>query len=30
MTRIAKIYAAYAKKLRTANALDFDDIIFTR
>ena len=28
MTRIAKIYAAYAKKLRTANALDFDDIIF--
>ena len=27
MTRIAKIYAAYAKKLRTANALDFDDII---
>ena len=28
MTRIAKIYAAYEKKLRSANALDFDDIIF--
>ena len=28
MTRIAKIYAAYVKKLRAANALDFDDIIF--
>ena len=26
--RIAKIYAAYEKKLRAANALDFDDIIF--
>ena len=28
MSRIAKIYAAYAKKLRSANALDFDDIIY--
>lgn len=28
MTRIAKIYAEYAKKLRSANALDFDDLIF--
>lgn len=28
MTRIAKIYAAYTRKLRSANALDFDDIIF--
>ena len=28
MARIAKIYAAYEKKLRSANALDFDDIIF--
>ena len=28
MTRIAKIYAAYEKKLRSANALDFDDIIY--
>ena len=27
MSRIAKVYAAYAKKLRAANALDFDDII---
>ena len=27
-SRIAKIYAAYQKKLMTANALDFDDIIF--
>ena len=28
MSRIAKVYAAYAKKLRAANALDFDDIIY--
>ena len=28
MTRMAKIYAEYAKKLQKANALDFDDIIF--
>ncbi len=28
MARIAKIYAAYEKKLRSANALDFDDIIY--
>ncbi len=28
MSRIAKVYAAYAKKLHAANALDFDDIIF--
>ena len=28
MSRIAKVYAAYEKKLRTANALDFDDIIY--
>jgi DNA helicase-2/ATP-dependent DNA helicase PcrA len=28
MTRIAKLYAAYERKLRSANALDFDDIIF--
>ncbi len=28
MSRIAKIYAAYQKKLASANALDFDDIIF--
>ena len=28
MNRIAKVYAAYAKKLRSANALDFDDIIY--
>ncbi len=28
MSRIAKIYARYAEKLRAANALDFDDIIF--
>ena len=27
MARIAKIYAAYDKRLREANALDFDDII---
>ena len=26
--RIAKIYAKYAQKLRAANALDFDDIIY--
>ena len=28
MARIAKVYAAYTKKLRAANALDFDDIIY--
>ena len=28
MSRIAKVYAAYEKKLRAANALDFDDIIY--
>jgi len=28
MARIAKIYAKYAQKLRSANALDFDDIIY--
>ncbi|MCI2055853.1 MAG: UvrD-helicase domain-containing protein [Oscillibacter sp.] len=28
MTRIAKIYARYAEKLRAASALDFDDLIF--
>ncbi len=28
MARIAKVYAAYVKKLRAANALDFDDIIY--
>ncbi len=28
MSRIAKVYTAYAKKLRSANALDFDDIIY--
>ena len=28
LSRIAKIYDRYAKKLRSANALDFDDIIF--
>ena len=28
MTRIAKIYSKYADKLRSANALDFDDLIF--
>ncbi len=28
MGRIAKIYAAYQKKLASASALDFDDIIF--
>ena len=28
MSRVAKIYARYAEKLRAANALDFDDIIF--
>ncbi len=28
MARIAKIYARYAQKLRAANALDFDDIIY--
>ena len=28
MARIAKIYAKYTQKLRSANALDFDDIIY--
>ena len=28
LSRVAKIYAKYAKKLRDANALDFDDIIY--
>ena len=28
LSRIAKIYTKYAKKLRDANALDFDDIIY--
>ena len=28
MARIAKIYAAYQKKLASASALDFDDLIF--
>ncbi|MEG2175656.1 MAG: 3'-5' exonuclease [Oscillibacter sp.] len=28
MSRVAKIYTAYVKKLRAANALDFDDLIF--
>ena len=28
MSRIARVYAAYVKKLRAANALDFDDIIY--
>ncbi|MEA4940968.1 MAG: 3'-5' exonuclease [Oscillibacter sp.] len=28
MTRIAKVYTKYVEKLRAANALDFDDIIF--
>jgi len=28
MARIAKVYAKYVEKLRAANALDFDDIIF--
>ncbi|MEA4993587.1 MAG: 3'-5' exonuclease [Oscillibacter sp.] len=28
MTRISKVYARYVEKLRSANALDFDDIIF--
>ena len=28
MARIAKIYSKYAQKLRAANALDFDDIIY--
>ncbi len=28
LSRIAKIYEAYVKKLRAANALDFDDIIY--
>ena len=28
MSRIAKVYEKYAQKLRSANALDFDDIIY--
>ena len=28
LSRVAKIYTAYAKKLRAANAMDFDDIIY--
>lgn len=28
LSRIAGVYTAYAKRLRSANALDFDDIIF--
>ncbi len=28
MTRIAKIYTRYTEKLKAANALDFDDLIF--
>lgn len=28
LARIAKVYSAYEKRLRTANALDFDDLIF--
>ena len=28
LSRVAKIYAAYAKRLRSANAMDFDDIIY--
>ena len=28
MSRIAKVYEKYAQKLRAANALDFDDIIY--
>ncbi len=28
LSRVAKVYEAYEKKLRSANALDFDDIIF--
>ena len=28
MARVAKVYARYAQKLRSANALDFDDIIY--
>ena len=28
MNRIAKVYEKYAQKLRAANALDFDDIIY--
>ena len=27
MTRISEIYAGYTRRLREANALDFDDII---
>ena len=28
LSRVARVYEAYAKKLRSANALDFDDIIY--
>ena len=28
LSRVAKVYAAYAKRLRSANAMDFDDIIY--
>ncbi|QNL45652.1 UvrD-helicase domain-containing protein [Oscillibacter hominis] len=28
LKRIAKVYAAYQERLRTANAMDFDDIIY--
>ena len=28
MSRVAKVYERYAQKLRSANALDFDDIIY--
>ncbi len=28
LSRVAKVYTAYAKKLRSASAMDFDDIIY--
>lgn len=28
LSRVARVYAAYAKRLRSANAMDFDDIIY--
>ncbi len=28
LSRVAKVYAAYAKRLRSASAMDFDDIIY--
>nr|WP_325186035.1 UvrD-helicase domain-containing protein [uncultured Oscillibacter sp.] len=28
LSRVAKVYDAYAKRLRSANAMDFDDIIY--